>query len=87
MNTSVNVNDSDSQLVQKVKQAIVGEFEIRYQPKSTEIFYSKAALSTILDPRYKRLPFFKSEQRKMAIIALESPLDEIPLKLPFPRPE
>ena len=82
LNTSLRIENSDSQLVRKVKETIADELNRRYQPTSSEIFGSTAAFSTILDPRYKRLPFFNSEQRKTAKDALESRLDEIPLKLP-----
>ena len=82
LNTSLKVDNSDSQLVRKVKDTIAEELNCRYQPTSAEIFDSTAALAPILDPRYKRLPFFNSEQRKRAKEALESRLDEIPLKLP-----
>ena len=82
LNTSLRIENSDSQLVRKMKETIADELNRRYQPTSSEIFGSTAAFSTILDPRYKRLPFFNSEQRKTAKDALESRLDEIPLKLP-----
>lgn len=54
----------------------------RYQPTSTKIFDSTAAVVAILDSHYKHLSFFKVEQRKIAKEALESCFDVIPLKWP-----
>ena len=79
---TVKTTDDESQLVKKVKETIASELTRRYQATSTDIFSTTAGFVTILDPRYKRLPFFTTEQRKKAKESLDSRLDDVPLKLP-----
>lgn len=58
MNTHLKCKISDSPTIVKVKEALHEELECRYQPTSEDAEKSTSALASLLDPRYKRLPFF-----------------------------
>ena len=72
----------DSSIASKVKEAIKDELVRRYEPESDDASQSTAALGALLDPRYKKLVFFSSTQRKLTHSELESRMDELPLRLP-----
>ena len=66
----------------KVKEVIKDELQRRYKPASDVTAGSTAALATLLDPHYKKLPFSTSSKRRTTTDALESRLDDLTLKRP-----
>ena len=76
------VSETDCSTVAKVKEVIKDELQRRYKPASDVTAGSTAALAMLLDPRYKKLPFFTSSKRRTTTDALESRLDDLPLKRP-----
>jgi hypothetical protein len=76
------VNESDSSLIARAKDNIRDELVKRYEPSSDTTAQSPAALSSLLDPRHKKLMFFSSLQRRRTHEYLECQLDELPLILP-----
>ncbi|XP_045158580.2 E3 SUMO-protein ligase ZBED1-like [Mercenaria mercenaria] len=76
------VSNMDSNIASRVKEVIREDLIRRYQPSSDTAAESTAALGALLDPRYKKLPFFSSQQRKITHGALESCLEDLPLRLP-----
>lgn len=71
----------DSSLVRQMKASISEELISRFHPFSTKIATTQPAMASLLDPRYKGLIFFTDEQKKIATDALDSKLDDVPLKL------
>ena len=63
-----------------MKKAICDDLAHRFQPESEEAARSTAALGALLDPRYKKLVFFLSKQRKITQNTLESRMDDLPLR-------
>ncbi|WAQ95606.1 ZBED1-like protein [Mya arenaria] len=74
-------NASDSTTVSKVKAIISSELSRRYRPTVAETASSLPIMASLLDPRYKRLPFLTPQLRLAAESALESRVEDIPLKL------
>ncbi|WAR07067.1 SON-like protein [Mya arenaria] len=72
---------SDSTTVSKVKAIISSELSRRFWPTAAETASSLPIMASLLDPRYKRLPFLTPQLRLAAESALESCVENIPLKL------
>ena len=77
---TLNVNVNDTPLIRKVKDTIASDLRRRYKPSEIETARTTPITASLLDPRYKRLPFLTSEQRKTAESHLESLLEDMPLK-------
>ncbi|XP_052269136.1 uncharacterized protein LOC127870735 [Dreissena polymorpha] len=71
---------TDSSIAHRGKKAIRNDLVHRFQPESEEAARSTAALGALLDPRYKKLAFFSSKQRKITQDTLESRVDDFPLR-------
>ena len=82
MNTSLKIESEDSSVTRKVKGSVSQQLQVRFKPLSTDSAATVPAVAALLDPRYKRLPFFSRNQRRAAEAELESRLDDIPLRLP-----
>ncbi|WAR03621.1 LOW QUALITY PROTEIN: ZBED1-like protein [Mya arenaria] len=74
-------NASDSTTVSKVKAIISSELSRRFHPTAAETASSLPIMASLLDPRYKRLPFLTPQLCLAAESALESRVEDIPLKL------
>ncbi|XP_053382048.1 E3 SUMO-protein ligase ZBED1-like [Mercenaria mercenaria] len=82
VNRRLVTSNTDSNTASRVKEVIREDLMRRYQPSSDTAAESAAALGALLDPRYKKLPFFSSQQRKITHGALESCREDLPLRLP-----
>lgn len=82
VNGCLKITSEDSGLIVKVKDTISDELIRRFQPSSEVAVKSTPMLASLLDPRYKRLPFLSSAQRLIVEETLECHIDEVPLKLP-----
>lgn len=78
----LKVCSEDSSVVVRVKGTISGELVRRFKPSSCDAARTTPMLASLLDPRYKRLPFLTSEQRGIVEETLESYVEELPLRLP-----
>ena len=80
VNNHLCASEEDRPTVAKVKEVVREDLHRRYQPASNSTAGSVSALASLLDPRYKKLPFFSSSQRRTTEELLESRLDDLPLK-------
>lgn len=71
--------DTDSALIVRVKDTIVTQLKKRFQPTSTDAAKSVPVMASLLDPRFKRLPFLTKEQRETAHSELEERIADINL--------
>ena len=80
INNHLRASEEDRPTVSKVKEVIREDLQRRYKPTSESTAGTVSALATLLDPRYKKLPFFTSSQRRVTEDLLESRLDDLPLR-------
>ena len=82
-NGCLRICNVDTELIVKVKETISNELVRLFKPSSLEIAKSTPMLASILDPRYKRLPFLTLNNEKRLRTALEGRIDEVPLTRPL----
>lgn len=71
----------DSELICSVKDIISRDLLRRYKPTADDTARSVSILGSLLDNRYKDLPFLSDEQRRIAEEMLETRLDDVPFKV------
>lgn len=64
MRKSLVINEDDSSAVRQTKDSILKELNRRYKPSENETAKSVPVLASFLDPRYKRLTYLSSDQKK-----------------------
>jgi hypothetical protein len=76
----LNVGETDSPSVIKVKETIASALKSRFYPDDIKAASSASVISSFLDPRHKHLSYLSSVQRKSVDKTIDSLLDDIPLK-------
>jgi hypothetical protein len=77
---SLKVLDSDRNVIRKAKELISEELKGRYQLSDIKTASSTPVMASLMDPRYKRLSFLSSAQRKKVEESLDGLIDEMTLK-------
>ena len=72
----LKVLDSDGNDIRKAKELISDELEGRYQPSDIKTASSTLVMASLMDPRYKRVSFLSSAQRKKP----KNPLTDLLMK-------
>lgn len=70
---SLVINEDDSSSVRRTKDSIREELNRRYKPSAKSI----PVLASFLGPRYKRLTFLSSDQKKNSEKKIKIRMDEI----------
>ncbi|XP_052786338.1 E3 SUMO-protein ligase ZBED1-like [Mya arenaria] len=84
LDNTLRACEADSHVVKEVKGVIAADLRRRFRPSNEATATSTPVLAALLDPRYKDLDFLSTEQRRYTEDALESRLDDVPLRLPTP---
>jgi hypothetical protein len=77
----LSVNADDIPVVIRIKTVIADDLHKRFKPGEVATAATVPVLSSCLDPRYKHLNIWSSEQRQLAIETLESTLEGLPLTM------
>lgn len=78
---SLGTLEEDSDILQRVKETVREELRRRFQPHTTKTAGSTPVIAALLDIRHKRLNFLSRELKRATRSALESKLDDVPLRV------
>jgi asparagine synthetase A len=81
LQSRLNFTETDSPIAAHVKETLTDELVRRFKPSSEETARSVPILASLLDPRHKKLSFLPKHLRTVTAEALESRMDDVPLRV------